>query len=536
MFQGSFRSAGAIAASTLLASLAGAQTGQFQDAVKPKVIDSLFPVQDVLFHQEDDGSIIVADPTQTLYFESVEQYLASDFFVQNGMRCASNKLVLPAQFGTTGDCSSGNTTTAAEYDPTGSSTVYEIPVVFHVLTRTNGTGNVSDALINSQIDVLNEDFRAIAGSNGGSGTDVRIQFNLVAITRTANNTYYNDGGSYWNELAWDTTEYLNIYSNTAGGNLGYAYVPNGGGVVGNIWDRVVLYWPAVGSPAPYGSPYDLGRSGTHEVGHYLGLYHTFQGGCVSQSGCSNNGDLICDTNPESQPNFSPCNRTTCGSPDPTNNYMDYSDDVCMTEFTPDQANRMRCTLSNWRVDVGNPVGGGQDPPGAASSPSPGNGATSVSTSANLSWNAGSGADSHDVYFGTDATPDAGEFQGNQSGTSFDPGTLAEGTTYYWRIDEVNAYGTTTGPVWSFTTETTGGSTITLSVSTNSSRRWHRATLTWSGASGANVDVYANGELIGTVANNGEVVHRFRNNGPVTVDYQVCETSGSNCSNIATANF
>ena len=70
----------------------------------------------------------------------------------------------------------------------------------------------------------------------------------------------------------------------------------------------------------------------------------------------------------------------------------------------------------------------------------------------LSWSAGSLATSHDVYFGTDPTPDAGESQGNHGGTSFDPGTLADATTSYWRIDEVNADGTTTGSVWSFSTE------------------------------------------------------------------------------------
>ena len=90
-------------------------------------------------------------------------------------------------------------------------------------------------------------------------------------------------------------------------------------------------------------------------------------------------------------------------------------------------------------------------PGPASAPSPANGATDVSVEAGLTWTAGTDADSHDVYFGTVSTPDAGELQGNQTATSFDPGSLAEGTTYYWRIDEVNGEGTTAGQVWNFTT-------------------------------------------------------------------------------------
>ncbi|MHC4396575.1 MAG: hypothetical protein ACYS1A_13060 [Planctomycetota bacterium] len=92
------------------------------------------------------------------------------------------------------------------------------------------------------------------------------------------------------------------------------------------------------------------------------------------------------------------------------------------------------------------------PPGQASNPGPGDGATDVSIYANLSWTAGSGSTSSDVYFGTDLTPDSGELQGNQTATTFEPGTLANNTTYYWRIDQVNGGGTTTGNIWSFTTE------------------------------------------------------------------------------------
>jgi len=99
-----------------------------------------------------------------------------------------------------------------------------------------------------------------------------------------------------------------------------------------------------------------------------------------------------------------------------------------------------------------PVGGGPQPPGQATNPNPSNGATDVSIDADISWTAGSGAASHDVYFGTDSTPDSGEFQSNQTETTFDPGTMVNDTTYYWRIDEINASGTTTGSVWSFTTE------------------------------------------------------------------------------------
>ncbi len=78
--------------------------------------------------------------------------------------------------------------------------------------------------------------------------------------------------------------------------------------------------------------------------------------------------------------------------------------------------------------------GGDPPPNPPINPSPSNGATGQSTDVNLSWSNGGGATSYDVYFGTDSTPDSGEYKGNRSSTSYDPGTLSSNTTYYWRID------------------------------------------------------------------------------------------------------
>jgi hypothetical protein len=94
-----------------------------------------------------------------------------------------------------------------------------------------------------------------------------------------------------------------------------------------------------------------------------------------------------------------------------------------------------------------------EPPEPATGPDPAHGASNVTTTPALSWSAGARAESHDVYFGTSSGL---EFQGNQAGTSFSPGELQLNTTYYWRIDEVNSVGTTTGAVWSFTTRASGG--------------------------------------------------------------------------------
>jgi hypothetical protein len=259
------------------------------------------------------------------------------------------------------DCSYNSTTIKPEYAP--SVVTYTIPVVVHVIQRTSGsTGYISPAKVQTQIDILNEDFLAIAGTNGANGTDARIQFELATvdpngapttgITYSQNNTWYNDGGSYWNQLAWDTNRYLNIYTNSASGALGYVPdLPQGGSIVGSSADRVVCLWNAFGRNAPIGAPYNQGRTVTHEVGHYLGLFHTFDGGCGGGN-CYTSGDRICDTNAESSPTFGcPGSKVSCGNQDPKDNYMDYSDDLCMRKFTAEQVNRMRCTLENWRPNL-----------------------------------------------------------------------------------------------------------------------------------------------------------------------------------------
>ncbi len=310
------------------------------------------------FQVISDTEIIVDGYT----FGSWEELYQSGYYGFEDTRCGT-PLHIPHDAdadGTRGssDCTYSRTIIRPEYDP--SVAKYRIPVVVHIIQRTNGTGSMPDERVISQIEILNEDFQALAGSNGAPGNDAQIEFYLATvdpdgnptngITRSTNNTWYNDGGGYYNFLAWDTNRYLNIYTNSASGALGYVPDLPQGGIAGSNADRVVVLHSTFGRNAPF-APFDLGRTTTHEVGHYLGLYHTFTGGCSGGSGYTS-GDLIADTNPESSPTFGcPGSRFSCGLPAPFDNYMDYSDDACMNKFTPEQNNRMRCSLLTYRPNL-----------------------------------------------------------------------------------------------------------------------------------------------------------------------------------------
>jgi hypothetical protein len=216
-----------------------------------------------------------------------------------------------------------------------------IRVHVHVIDKGNGiaNGDVPLQQINRQIDVLDAAYAPTGWS-----------FTLASVDRTTDPAWYRmDIGSREERDAKMTlrrggADDLNIYTaNLGGGLLGWATFPSS--YARRPWDDgvVILYSSLPGGDA---APYDEGDTATHEVGHWMGLYHTFQGGC------SDRNDRVDDTPAERSPAFGcPVARDSCAATgaDPIRNFMDYTDDACMDQFTPGQDARMDRQFTAYRA-------------------------------------------------------------------------------------------------------------------------------------------------------------------------------------------
>ena len=248
-----------------------------------------------------------------------------------------------------------NTVSSSQVTPTreppgGGTTVHggTIPVYFHIIKNTSGAGDISDAVVAQQIAVMNDAFNF-----SELGANESWTFTLAAISRTTNSSWFTatPGSSAETQmksaLHEGSMDDLNVYTGINNGSLlGWATFPTKSGGRGgvNTKDGVVIAYDSV--PGGAATNYNEGDTLTHEVGHWMGLYHTFQGGCTGS------GDQVADTPAQASPTTGcPGSRDSCPLQpglDPIHNFMDYSYDVCMTEFTPGQDERMDAQYSTYR--------------------------------------------------------------------------------------------------------------------------------------------------------------------------------------------
>jgi hypothetical protein len=223
-----------------------------------------------------------------------------------------------------------------------------IPTYVHVITTSTGAGDVSSS-VPRQIAILN-------GAYNAAG----VRFQLVSTEVVVNDAWYNVGYNSKEEKAIKTAlrrggaNALNLYTaNLLGGLLGWATFPksyksqpadDGVIVLDESLPGGIEEFPNSTEPDGLLS-YNLGDTATHEVGHWLGLYHTFQ------NGCSASGDQVDDTPAEAAPSYFCIEHDSCTTRpgiDPIHNFMDYGDDVCLFEFSDGQQSRMRDQWATYR--------------------------------------------------------------------------------------------------------------------------------------------------------------------------------------------
>jgi hypothetical protein len=280
-----------------------------------------------------------ADAAQSVFRFSGKVWRDKQAFIDSGARCGTRRVDEIEANEIDAQVARFLAGRGEKKGPTTSATGGTINVYFHIIVNTGGDGNVTAKMISDQMTVLNEAFAPHGWSFVKAGTDVT----------TNDDWFVMEPGTVAEAqakaaLRQGSADDLNIYTASPGGNLlGWATFPSS--YQGDPSDDgvVVLFSSLPGGTA---EPYNLGDTVTHEVGHWFGLYHTFQGGC------SKNNDLVSDTPAERSPAFGcPAGRDSCKGAaglDPIENFMDYTDDACMTEFTAGQDQRMDALFTTYR--------------------------------------------------------------------------------------------------------------------------------------------------------------------------------------------
>ena len=247
------------------------------------------------------------------------------------------------------------------------SVVHIIPVVFHVMWY-DQSDNISEAQLQDAIDILNEDMRRMNPDTGllraifkPVAADMEVEFRIAkkdpngnctnGITRTQTNLSLAANNNVKSLVGWNNTKYLNIWvvrninlANTTPGSitLGYSAFPYNG--IPLTQDGIVIRHDNLGSIGT--SAGTRNRTLTHEVGHYLNLYHTFQGGCNQGDNCYDTPPVASASNGCNNSTQNTCSNDNPDLPDMVENYMDYSDDNCMNTFTQNQKSRAKSVLNN----------------------------------------------------------------------------------------------------------------------------------------------------------------------------------------------
>lgn len=346
----------------------------------------------------------------------------------------------------------------AEGGNQGQRVVVTIPVVFHIVWRTNfPSENISDAQIQTQLNVLNLDYRRlntdanlVPADFAGVAADCEIQFCLAQRTPAGAATtgivrYQSGRTSDWGTndavklpaqggvAPWDASKYLNVWvCSIGGGILGYAQFPGGSAST----DGVVNDYRYFGTNGTATAPFNRGRTMTHEVGHWLNLRHIW-----GDANCGS--DLVNDTPTHNtanygcpaQPHFSTCT----GQPrEQTMNYMDYSDDACMYMFSAGQKSRMQAVLAAGGARASLATSNGcQAPAGGGTCGAPsGLNATSVTqTGATLNWGAVAGATAYNVQWRVNGAATWTTIA-NVAGTSRALTGLTANTTYNFQVQSI----------------------------------------------------------------------------------------------------